>query len=280
MAIVINLLIRIAIEGYQFLIQNKSWADINPDDLLVGFVAFIDTNYLIYFVMLFIIYAYYYLEQIKSSEEQKRILQNQLLHTKIKLLSSQLQPHFLFNTLNSIMGLINTDSERAQQTVADLGLFLRKTLDLQNENFITIKQELKIIRPYLRILKTRFEDHLNIEQHIEMSCLKMTVPSLLLQPIIENSIKHGFSKEYQSITITLTIRCPEKDFIEISITNNGKPFPEKTPSEGTGLSNLSERLQSLYPNTHYFRIENIKDENNHQNLVRTYVRLPILQEIN
>lgn len=273
LAILINTIIRIGIESYQFFQNHSSISELKSSDLIIGFVAHIDTNYLIYFVMLFIIYAYYYLEQIKKTEYQKRIVETELLNTKIRLLSSQLQPHFLFNTINVIIGLIKTDQDKAQNTLVDLSSFLRGTLKLGKENLIELKNELKLLKKYLRIIKTRFDEQLIIKQTIDPQCLNLRIPSLLFQPIIENSIKHGFSDSNEVLVINLTIK-KVGDFIDITIRNNGKPLSEHKDvfETGTGISNLNERLKAVYTDGFVFATENFSDDDG--NGVITKIKLP------
>lgn len=234
----------------------------------------VTTNILLYSSMILIIYAYFYLQQIKNQEIRNKVLENSLIKFKLKTLESQLNPHFLFNTLNSISSLIPNDPDAAQDMVADISFLLRKFLSIDDKNFITVREELEILDYYTNILKQRFQEDLVITQEVQESTLYKQIPRLLIQPIIENSIKHGFSKENKKLNIHLSIQ-DQGDSILLSVENNGKRIP-KYPiysNSGIGIINIKERLQALYHGKSDFHFENMPKG------VKTVITIPKVQSI-
>ena len=236
-----------------------------------SFVYFLDETFLIYFSMVFIIYSYYYMKRTKTGEANQLMLQTQLANSQMKMLISQLQPHFLFNTLNCISGLIRFDAKKAEDTLADLSNFFREVLDIQDSNFITVKKEMEILSHYLNILEVRFSEHIVIKQHVEEQLLYEEVPSLLLQPIIENSFKHGFSHSRDHLVVEISITS-EEEYIILKVSNNGTLLKESSSPicEGLGLSNIRERLKGIYDSDYLFQIRNKKDLSG----VETKIKLP------
>lgn len=249
---------------------------INMKKGLNSFVYFLDVNFLIYFSMVFIIYSYYYMKRARTGEANQLMLQTQLANTQMKMLISQLQPHFLFNTLNCISGLIRFDAKKAEDTLADLSAFFREVLNIQDSNFITVKKEIEILSHYLNILEVRFSEHIIIKQHVEDQLLDQEIPSLLLQPIIENSFKHGFSRGGDHLLIKIEVTS-EEEYIIFNVSNNGNLLKEtSTPfCEGLGLSNIRERLKGIYGSNYLFQIRNKKDLSG----VETIIRVPKVLEL-
>jgi len=240
---------------------------------LNNFMYVLDVNFLIYFAMVFIIYTYYYVNEVKEEEERRGKLETQLVNTRMKMLTSQLQPHFLFNTLNSISSLIEIDPKSARDTIADLSDFLREILYNSDEKFITLEKELGVLEYYLNIVKMRFSDHLIIEEYIDPKLMPFKIPAIILQPIIENSIKYGYSYDHTNLTIKISVYL-EKHCIVFKVENNGKLLTENFSAlltKGVGLSNLNERLLNLYENKHILNMKNNPDGTG----VETLIKLPV-----
>ena len=258
-AFLINTISRALIEVYLFLsLPDRTLSHLTTEYMMDRFMAYIDVNYLIYFVMVGIIYLYYYSEQARYSEKQKRIVENELLNTQLKLLNSQIQPHFLFNTINCIVSLIKTNPEKATETLVDLSEFLRETLYIKEDQFILVKTELHNLRKYCRIIKTRFEDKLVIKQHISYEVLNIMIPPFIIQPIFENAIKHGFSGEKEVLEIEITMNVIHDSHLNIEIFNTGEPIKNSVDISvgGFGISSIRNRLRSLYRNNYTFVINN------------------------
>ncbi|WP_103068490.1 sensor histidine kinase [Aquimarina sediminis] len=216
-----------------------------------------------------IIYSYYYINRNAKTEIQKALLSEQLTNIKMEALKSQLNPHFLFNTLNSISALIKEDQKKAQDMIVNLGDLLREVLMLKDSNLIPVHKEIQVLSKYIDIMKTRFSDHLAINTVIENNVHDILIPTMLIQPIIENSLKHGYSYNSTDLKISIQIYSEHKWLI-ILIKNNGKPLEKTKINQGLGIKNIKERLYTLYGNNFEF----IFDTNSNQKGVSTIIKIP------
>ncbi|MDP2686094.1 MAG: histidine kinase [Aequorivita sp.] len=272
-SLLIGIVIRLVVDIYYILMGKMSFADYDFERSIFRFMYVIDLNFLIYFAMVFIIYTYYYVEEVKKAEKRQGKLETQLVNTRMKMLSSQLQPHFLFNTLNSIAVLTDIDAGKAKDTIADLSDFLREILYDNDSNKIPLEKELRILEFYLNIIKVRFSDHLKIEKDIDESLLSKKVPALLLQPLLENSIKHGFDYNHTDLKIFVKIYAEENTLI-IKVENNGAPVAAGHAvllKRGMGLANINDRLANLYGTDYFFELRNKNDGLG----VETIIKLPL-----
>ncbi|MDC8002853.1 histidine kinase [Aureisphaera galaxeae] len=229
-----------------------------------------DYNFFLYFCSVAIVYAYYYFKKQRKYELQESQLKTQLLDSKIRSLQSQLQPHFLFNALNDIAALVDQSPEKAQDSIADLSEMLRKTLQLKDTKFISLAEELELLRKYVEIERIRYDSKLRVNEHIAKDSLAEKVPPLLLQPIVENSLKHGFSYDHDSLTVDLNIRS-QNGKLMITVENDGKPLSQDRDHFGIGLSNILSRLDTLYEGDFVFEMQNREGEKG----VQTSIEIPI-----
>jgi len=268
-----GLVIRIMINFQNLITGVMNIWELSFRENLNNFMAVLDLNFLIYFAMVFIIYTYYYVNQVREAEEKRGQLETQLVNTRMKMLTSQLHPHFLFNTLNNISSLIEIDPKSARDTIADLSDFLREILYNSDEKFITLEKELEVLEYYLNIVKMRFSDHLIIEKDIDPGLMKNKIPAIILQPIIENSIKYGYSYNHTTLKIKISANC-EDNVIVFRIENNGELLKENLSTlitKGLGLSNLNERLFNLYDTKAILSMKNLPDGSG----VQTIIKLPL-----
>jgi two-component system LytT family sensor kinase len=185
-----------------------------------------------------------------SSRNEKKLEQQQLYLNQARLaaLSRQINPHFLFNTLNSVASLIRLDPEQARQVVYKLSKILRRLLR-QQENLTTLADELSFIDDYLAIEMVRFGDKLRFVREVDPETLDLLVPSMLLQPIVENSIRHGLSSKVEGGTIRVRSRLAAGR-LQIIVEDDGVGIPDEKLANlferGIGVSNVNERLQVLY----------------------------------
>ncbi|HLA38512.1 MAG TPA: histidine kinase [Candidatus Glassbacteria bacterium] len=191
-------------------------------------------------------------------EEQRRLL----VQARLDALTAQINPHFLFNTLNSIASLARTDPESARQVIFKLSSILRQLLK-KHENFSTLRDEIAFVDDYLSIEAIRFgHDKLRIVKEIETDTLPLMVPSMLLQPIIENAIRHGLSPRLEGGEILLrSYRQDGRLVLEVRDNGVGIPaevldrvFNKGAGQQGIGISNVRERLRVLYGSDCIFRI--------------------------
>jgi two-component system LytT family sensor kinase len=177
-------------------------------------------------------------------QEQEKLL----LAAKVEALKSQINPHFLFNTLTSVASLIRSQPETARTVIQKLSGLLRKLMQSQ-EQFVSLREELAAIDEYLDIEVIRFGSRLSVRKSIAPDTLEVVVPSLLLQPLVENCIKHGFSRKVGPGTITIRSRR-ERDLAVIEIEDDGLGISDErlshALSSGIGLTNVNERLRVLY----------------------------------
>ena len=185
-----------------------------------------------------------------SNRNEKKLEQQQLRLNEARLaaLSRQINPHFLFNTLNSVTSLIRQDPDQARQVVYKLSKILRRLLR-QQENLTTLREELSFIDDYLAIEVVRFGEKLRVVKDIDPATLDMLVPSMLLQPIVENSIRHGLASKVDGGTVKLRSRMVAGR-LQIQVEDNGVGIPESKLAtlfeQGIGVSNVNERLKVLF----------------------------------
>ena len=183
------------------------------------------------------------------NEKKLELQQLRLNEARLAALTSQINPHFLFNTLNSIASLIRVHPEQARQVIYKLSKILRRLLR-QQENLITLGEELAFIDDYLAIEMVRFGDKLRFVKEIEPGTLDLMVPSMLLQPLVENSIRHGLASKVEGGTIRVRSRLVDKH-LQIYVEDDGVGIAEDKlaklfEAQGIGVNNVNERLKVLY----------------------------------
>lgn len=273
LSLFLGAVIQILLNLLMVIMGEMTLRDININESINNFFCVLDLNFLIYFSMLLIIYVYYYIDQIREAEEKRGLLEAQLSKTKMKMLTSQLQPHFLFNTLNSVSSLVEIDANLAKDTIADLSDFLREILYNSDATFIPLHKELTVLEYFLNIVNVRFSDHLTIEKEIDPDLLNIEIPAMILQPIVENSIKHGYSYDHTDLAVKISV-LKKNGHVLLKVENNGQQIPKDTQeliNSGVGLSNLKERLYNLYGDSHSFIMQNKADGKG----VETLIELPI-----
>jgi two-component system LytT family sensor kinase len=179
-----------------------------------------------------------------AREEQLRSLATE---AELKALKAQINPHFLFNTLNTIAALIHTDPTRAEVTVERLAEILRYVLASTEHNWITLREELAFVDGYLEIEAVRFGDRLQISRQIDRRILDVRMPGLILQPLVENAIRHG-ENQNGGIDLSIIVSQSEND-VEIIVADQGPGMPdgfEIGERPGVGLSNVQQRLIRIY----------------------------------
>ena len=223
-------------------------------DIISNAISTADRTFLIYFGNVFIIGTYYYFNKVSKIELQKTKLKQQLTNAQISVLKYQLHPHFFFNTLNSISALIEIDAKLAQNTLADFSDLLRDLIFLKDSNLMPLSLEMKILKKYIDIMSIRFSDHLKVNINIAENLENILIPTLILQPIVENSFKYGYSYNSTDLEINIEINI-ESPNLNITIENNGEALT-KPIKYGTGLKNTIDRLQTFYGDNYTFNIDN------------------------
>ena len=222
-------------------------------------VYYLHMGLMIYWTTLVVAHASYYYRGLREGETKAAQLTTQLAQAQLQALKMQIHPHFLFNTLNSISALVHKDVEAADVMIARLGDFLRLTLKRSDAQTITFAQELEFLRCYLDIESTRFQDRLVVEVEVEPRVLGVTVPNLILQPIVENAVRHGIAR--QTTPGRISIRALRNDGrLIMQVEDNGPGLkttgnPVET-SEGIGLNNTRARLKQFYGDDYRLEIAN------------------------
>jgi hypothetical protein len=217
--------------------------------------TYLEFTVLIYFAILGLVYAIeYYRRYVRGTVHASR-LEAELAKAQLQSLRTQLQPHFLFNTLHAISSLMDEDVRAARRMIARLADLLRTTLDTGDQQEVSLLRELETLQLYLDIERERFSDRLRIELDVRADVLEARVPSLLLQPLGENAVRHGIAPLQRGGRI-LVSAAREAGSLSLTVEDDGAgALGERAPREGVGLRNTRARLERLYPETHELTID-------------------------
>ena len=203
-------------------------------------------------------HAVYYARYSRSQAVRRAQLETRLAEAQLQVLRLQLHPHFLFNTLHTISALMHKDLRAADRMLALLGDLLRDSFEKVGAQEVSLKQELGFLERYLEIERTRFRDRLTIHLDVDPETLDAEIPNLLLQPLVENAIRHGIGKRQDAGRIDIVARR-KSERLDVRIRDDGPGLteaPEVALRGGVGLANTADRLQQLYPNAHTFDLHN------------------------
>jgi two-component system, LytTR family, sensor histidine kinase AlgZ len=204
-----------------------------------------------------------------SRAAEARALETSILarDAELRALKAQVNPHFLFNSLNSISALTSIDPARAREMCILLGDFLRMTLGLGEKAAVPLREELELLKRFLAIEKVRFGARLQVDEQIDPQAESCLVPPLILQPLVENAIVHGIANLTQGGTVRLKVLCNE-GWLQISIENSFDPEAARSRKGGLGLSNVRQRVEARYPKQGSVRAEAEEDS------FRVYISIP------
>lgn len=228
--------------------------------LMMNVYFMTDYGAMLYWLILLISFTFDYNRRVRESEVRATRLKAQLAQAQLDALKMQLQPHFLFNTLHSISALVHKNANAADKMIARLGDFLRQTLENAGTQEVTLQQELEFLKCYLDIERIRFENRLTVKMDIEPRTLDARLPNLILQPIVENAIRHGISHQTSPGRIEIGARRLNGT-LQVQVTDNGPGLPSNSNSgtivkEGVGLANTQARLKQLYGEDHRLDLSN------------------------
>lgn len=219
---------------------------ISVNVLILFFVAKLNNNIFFYAAIVAVAHVLNYHRQMRERDLRAAQLEAKLAQTQLQILKMQLDPHFLFNTLNAISALIHQDVELADRMIARLGDMLRATLDNANQQEVAFKQEIDFIQPYLEIEKARLGARLTVDLDIDPAAMDAKVPNLILQPLVENAIRHGIAIRPGPGRIRIEA-TRDKGFFHLAITDTGPGLQMSAPAlKGIGLANTRARLEKLY----------------------------------
>ena len=223
---------------------------------LLSFSRFYLNAFLAYLDVLLAGLALYYARDARSKQLRTSKLEARLAEAQLDVLRMQLHPHFLFNTLNTVSALMHRDVQAADRMLALLGDLLRDSFEKIGAQEVSLKQELGFLEKYLEIEKTRFQDRLSVETDVDPETLDAEIPNLMLQPLVENAIRHGIARRREAGHIRLAA-WRDGDRLELRVQDNGPGLSsegEILGGTGVGLSNTKARLSQLYGPGHRFEL--------------------------
>jgi len=192
-----------------------------------------------------VVQAIEYGRSLRQGQLRATQLEARLAQARLEILRSELQPHFLFNALHAISALMHRNVEAADEMITHLGDLLRLSLERKSVQEVPLREELAVLEPYLSIVRIRFGDRLSINVDVDQSLLEFKVPLFLLQPLVENAIRHGIARRAGAGRIEIRARALG-DFVQITVFDDGAGLSQNAIREGIGLSNTKMRLEQLY----------------------------------
>jgi signal transduction histidine kinase len=225
----------------------------------VEFLTQLDWMFMTYLFLVGLAHALAYRRESVSRALDAAHLETRLVEAQLQSLQRQLHPHFLFNTLNTISGLMHTDVNAADRMMDRLGDLLRMTLHTSNVQEVTLREELELLQKYLDIEQTRFGPRLSVRLQVQPDALDARVPNLLLQPLVENAVRHGIAPHARpGLIVVEAARRGSELRIEVRDSGDGLPPDRLTLlNDGVGLANTRARLQHLYRARHAFVFANV-----------------------
>jgi two-component system LytT family sensor kinase len=208
-----------------------------------------------------IYYIYHYVESNRRQQLDTFRLEAMVKSLELKTIKSHINPHFIFNSLNSIRALVDENPQRARTAITELSNILRSSMQAEKMETVPLKQELDIVKDYLALEHMRFEERLKIEMDIDEDTLNQPIPPMMLQTLVENAIKHGISKQINGGLIRI-ISDFKQNHHELVVQNSGKlnGFAAKS-EEGFGIKSTQDRLNLLYQGKAHFDIHDIEGKN-------------------
>jgi signal transduction histidine kinase len=226
---------------------------------VAGFFRYMQINTINYFGVVAVTLVSRYATLLRERMVAAAELKAQLTTAHLRSLQGQLRPHFLFNTLNTIAELVHRDPEAADRMIGRLGALLRRSFDTHGDQEVSLESELEFLRDYSEIVCTRFHGRIAITMSIDPEALGARVPSLVLQPLVENAVRHGLEPRAEGGTVEIVARR-RLDLLELEVRDDGCGLPREDASgvpawrEGVGLRNTRDRLQHLYGSAHRFSV--------------------------
>ena len=234
--------------------------------LLVLSSAF--SYFLLFFIWSLIYFVYHYVAKSRKQQMDTLQLESLVKELELKTIKAHINPHFIFNSLNSIRALVDENPERARKGITELSNILRSSMQADKAEAVAFQKELFIVKDYLALENMRFEDRLKIEYQVDENTLALPVPPMMLQTLVENAIKHGISKQIHGGVVRV-ISTIKNNFHELSVQNTGY-LNGHGSGEGFGLSSTTDRLSLLYGNKAKFEIKQAS-----ASLVEARVSIPV-----
>jgi len=245
--------------------KNKKgeWIYENKSDL----VGIYYTLMLIVIWMLIYI-VYHYVEKNRNDQLDRLKLETTVKALELKTIKSHINPHFIFNSLNSIRSLVDENPKRARRAITELSNILRSSMQAEKSETVPLEKELDIVKDYLALEQMRFEERLKIEFDIDEDTLQQQVPPMMLQTLVENAIKHGISKQVLGGVVRV-VAIFKDNVMQLQVQNTGQLLSNPN-GEGFGIKSTQDRLNLMYQGKAFFEIKNLN-----ANMVESKVSLPV-----
>jgi len=231
--------------------QQKGFTDTKTVNYLLSMFLITAIWWLIYFV-------WHYIERSGNAQVDKLKLESTVKELELKTIKAQLNPHFIFNALNSIRALVDENPKRARTAITELSNILRSSMQVEKAETVSLENELNIVKDYLALETIRFEERLQVRYNIDQETLVLPIPPMMLQTLVENAIKHGISRTITGGTVIISSYVKNMQH-EITVANTGQ-ITEERSEHGFGLQSTRQRLSLLYSKKASFDIYNKNDE--------------------
>lgn len=238
--------------------------------LVMKFILILNSGFsffILYFIWNLIYFMYHYVTKSRKQQLDTLRLEALVKELELQTIKAHINPHFIFNSLNSIRALVDENPQRARRAVTELSNILRSSMQAEKAETVTLERELNIVKDYLALENMRFEDRLRVEYDIDEDTLDQQVPPMMLQTLVENAIKHGISKQINGGLVKV-ISDFRDDYFELTVQNTGQLNGKMNP-EGFGISSTTNRLNLLYGSKARFDIRQINGS-----MVEAKVRIP------
>jgi len=234
-------------------------------------VTSVFNNFLLGWLNVGVAHAWLFGRRALQRQRQAEQLQARLVETRLEALSAQLNPHFLFNALNSIAEMVHRDAAAADRMLVGLGELLRSSLDHRQRSLVPLHEELRLLRHYLEIEKVRLGERLQLRWDIDLGLADALVPPLLLQPLAENAIRHAIAEKIAPGHLGVRVRS-EGAWLLLEVSDDGAG-QSVAPRHGTGLANIRSRLECLFGSEYSLRLDSVPEGGTHARL-----RVPLRRE--
>jgi len=238
--------------GVEFLTDGVSSKDLSFTSILVNTLI----SWLFYFLWTVFYFAFHYVDRYNKSLKAETAARE----VELNNLKAQLNPHFIFNALNSIRALVDEDPRKSKESITQLSHILRNSLVSDRKKLVPFSEELKTVMDYLALESIRYEERLTTKFDIDKNSGRFMIPPLMFQTLVENAIKHGIANLKQGGEIAITTRVKRKHLI-LEIRNSGQLSDKKGPHPGYGLENTEKRLSLIFGGKARFDIKNESPEN-------------------
>ena len=249
-SVIVTIFYSCIVTSLGWLVGLINWSVIASKPFLGNLAPSLLWNWLVYWVIFGVLQTFSYYQRYLASELRAARMERSSSEARLNALRMQLDPHFLFNALNTISAQVERDPRLTRAMIEHLGDLLRLSLDSQLRQEIPLAEELAFLDHYLAIQKIRFAENLCIRMQIDPEVRYALVPGLIVQPLVENAIRHGISQRGSGGTVTVTVTAERGTHLEIRVADNGIGLPSGwtlEASSGTGLSVTRERILGLHP---------------------------------